>query len=479
MALPPEKLRTLPELVFDEEEHGYRKDQVRRVLTLVAPVADELESLQQRVADAEARTAAAEARLVEATQSTEPAAAGEPTADYDETLRKTLLLAQQTADQVVADANTQATDVRRQAEADAAAALDSARTEAAEIQAQADQARADLDAELAAERARRLSEIAAEADTRLQQVRQSLAEVEGAERNMLRSEVTNLVTTRERLVTDVETLEGHLAIRRETIRQAMQELGVALDDPAKLRPAMPPAVSEVAIPADESAAPLQVDAIDALHRDAATASDGTTVDADAADASPDEVAVVVADDDPDDAWAAPDPDADPTPASTEQIVLTDDEPTVRMDDGAPTEMVELVTDAGADELADGSVETSAERGADDATSAFATPDRAPGSSLVTGGLPIPDPALADTGVVEALGDADVVPDGPLWADEAPADDATPPSASSSGSPSADPFLEELRRVTSDDAASSDDEALHAFFNAEDDEKRGWFGRRKS
>ena len=45
-------LRQIPPVKFEEEMRGYSKSQVDRVLDTLAPLADEIESLQQQLADA-------------------------------------------------------------------------------------------------------------------------------------------------------------------------------------------------------------------------------------------------------------------------------------------------------------------------------------------------------------------------------------------------------------------------------------------
>lgn len=59
-------LRRIPDIRFEEETRGYSKDQVDRVLANLAPLADEIERLQARLSESETRAASAEARLVEA-----------------------------------------------------------------------------------------------------------------------------------------------------------------------------------------------------------------------------------------------------------------------------------------------------------------------------------------------------------------------------------------------------------------------------
>ncbi len=58
-------LRRIPEIRFDEELRGYNKHQVDRVLENLAPLADEVDTLVERLSEAERRAAAAEARVME------------------------------------------------------------------------------------------------------------------------------------------------------------------------------------------------------------------------------------------------------------------------------------------------------------------------------------------------------------------------------------------------------------------------------
>ena len=121
MALQSDKLRLLrriPEIRFEEELRGYSKQQVDRVLENLAPLADEIEALQNRLAEAETRAASAEARLIESggrevdlAPVAAPVALPATPADFDETLRNTLLLAQRTADETVRRANDDAANI--------------------------------------------------------------------------------------------------------------------------------------------------------------------------------------------------------------------------------------------------------------------------------------------------------------------------------------------------------------------------------
>ncbi len=87
-------------------------------------------------------------------------------------------------------------------------------------------------------------------------------------------------------------------------------------------------------------------------------------------------------------------------------------------------------------------------------------------------------AIDETGVLTDAGlprrtDAPAI-ERPQWADDVPSTDEAP-------TPPSDPFLEELRRVTSDED-DTDDDALARFLDGDAEEEAdkggGWFGRRK-
>jgi hypothetical protein len=68
---------------------------------------------------------------------------------------------------------------------------------------------------------------------------------------------------------------------------------------------------------------------------------------------------------------------------------------------------------------------------------------------------------------------------PAWADAIPDDvDSSLDSGGLAGGTS-DQYLDELRRVTGEDAvADESDEALNRFLSEDEDQGGGWFGRRK-
>lgn len=189
---------------FKTVKKGYDPNEVRAYL---ARLATAIESTQTQAAAMEARARAAVARLQElAGQPAAPAAARAPepvaapavpvadrdtTIDEAQTISRTLLLAQRTADATIAEANAEAKKIREEADAVARHALDSAK----EVQTRlVEEARAEV---------RRASE-----DQRVQ----------------IDSEVQSLLARREFLLSDVEHLEQHVISHRDRLREVAASL---------------------------------------------------------------------------------------------------------------------------------------------------------------------------------------------------------------------------------------------------------------
>jgi DivIVA domain-containing protein len=194
MDISPQRVRTAE---FRTVKRGLDPDEVRAFLT---EVADELERAQNQATAMEARARAAVARLQEISESapaapvatSEPPSAGEaatPTASVDEaeTISRTLLLAQRTADTTVAEAKAEAERIEREASAEAAKTIDSTREMSARL---LDEAR---------EEARRSGE---------------------TERMNVKTEVDSLRARRDFLEADVDHLERHLTEERSRLREA-------------------------------------------------------------------------------------------------------------------------------------------------------------------------------------------------------------------------------------------------------------------
>ncbi|MGE5211826.1 MAG: DivIVA domain-containing protein [Acidobacteriota bacterium] len=174
---------------FKTVRKGADPDEVRVFLN---DVADELERAQNQSSAMEARARAAVARLQEVTEAREaaPEAAGVP-AEESETISRTLLLAQRTADNTVAEARGEAARIVAAANAEAATTLDSTREMAAQL---IDEARTE---------ARRVGE---------------------AERLSIASEVESLKARRDFLESDVDQLEKFMADQRSRLREAATAL---------------------------------------------------------------------------------------------------------------------------------------------------------------------------------------------------------------------------------------------------------------
>lgn len=433
MPLQSDKLRLLrriPDIRFEEEPKGYSKDQVDRVLANLAPLADEIERLQNRLTEAENRAASAEARLVEARSPVQPGAPDMPPApqpDFDETLRNTLVSAQRQADTTVREAKEEAERLRTEAEFQSNAMLADARDQAAELTTEAVAYRERLMAEAAAERARLLDEAKDEARSRLETVESDLADAHESERAKLVRQITELEETHRLLQGDVERFEQHLSQRSTEVRAALDEIATALDDPHRLRRNGGIEPAELKEFDAENYPPIAVEvvALSELENEAKMAAEATAPTADVVEAADLDV-------------LAPDPEAD-----------IDDGVDVDLDDGIEVQAVNTNDSIPSPE--DTEVEPEAEEAVDAEHS----------------GPPEPGPDDPQLGV-----DTQVIPPPPV------------PGTGQNGQPSdeplddtGDPFLDELRRATSDDAET--DDAISDFFdNKTDRGGGGWFGRRR-
>lgn len=182
MEMSPQRVRSAE---FQTVRKGADPKEVKAFLD---DVADELERAQNQSTAMEARARAAVARLQEVTESAAAApAAVDASADESETISRTLLLAQRTADNTVAEARSEAARIVRSANDEAATTLDSTREMAAKL---LDEAHAE---------ARRLRE---------------------TERLAVAGEVDALKARRDFLESDVEQLELFLAEQRNRLREA-------------------------------------------------------------------------------------------------------------------------------------------------------------------------------------------------------------------------------------------------------------------
>ena len=203
--------RVLHEAEFREAKRGgYNTQDVDEFLERLAIAVDRQDALlreaRQRLSAAEQRAAEAERRLEDAGRR-----GGGGPSDADETLKRTLVLAQRTADAAI-----------REAEERAARLVAAAEDEAARLLSEAHEATAQAYAD-------------AEEEAR---------QAQHAARSRVLAELQELEGTREVLRGDVELLEHHIEEQRERLRVAIRELQAIVEDPAALRavpvPVMPP-----------------------------------------------------------------------------------------------------------------------------------------------------------------------------------------------------------------------------------------------
>ena len=187
MEMSPQRVRSAE---FKTVRKGADPDEVRGFLN---EVADELERAQNQSTAMEARARAAVARLQEVSE--QAAAAPTPTVDASveesETISRTLLLAQRTADATIATANAEAQRVLAKANDEAATTLDSTREMSAQMLAEA---------------------------------RIEAQRVGEAERQSIASEVEALKARRDFLESDVHHLETFLIDQRARVREAATAL---------------------------------------------------------------------------------------------------------------------------------------------------------------------------------------------------------------------------------------------------------------
>jgi DivIVA domain-containing protein len=233
MALSPQRIR---DTNFKAARKGYDPAEVD---AFVEEVAAALETAQNEATAMEARARAAVARLQELSREgavdTSPTAAAKPvdvTAHVDEaeTISRTLLLAQRTADTTIAEAQAEADRLLGSARDDASANLDTARAEAAKL---VEDAKAD---------ARKAGE---------------------SERVQVEGEVQALLARRDFLESDVDHLEQYMVAQRERIVEVAGTLTDLVQRvPGGLADMRRPLLSAAAEP-DPGAAEEAIDDLDA------------------------------------------------------------------------------------------------------------------------------------------------------------------------------------------------------------------------
>jgi cell division septum initiation protein DivIVA len=256
-------LRQIPTVKFEEEMRGYSKSQVDRVLDTLAPLADEIETLQQQLHEANERAAEAAHRANaiagQAMVSDQAVPSQAPDDDFDQTLRNTLLLAQRTADQTIRDAEHKAEEVRRDSTAQADSIMAGARAEAKELKGEAHAQREQMLADAESERAQLLADALEHAESRKTAIEEELLSEQGIRRNELLAEISQLERSRDDLSADVQRFEQFLEGRRENVRGALTELNAVLDDPELLAETDVPEPAEIGLLDPEELTALSID----------------------------------------------------------------------------------------------------------------------------------------------------------------------------------------------------------------------------
>jgi len=389
-------LRHSVQIKFQKEQRGYSKEQVQRTLAKLPPLADEIERLQNKLEEYEARAQAAESRLIEAQTPSDFEAPQMPTVsqDFDETLRNTLVSAQRTADTTIREAQEEAERLRSEAELQTNSLLAEANEKAGELQAAAEQTHADLVSEAEAERTSLLKSASKEVGERKKEIEKELAEAHEVERTSLLNQISELQETHNLLQGDVTRFEDHLKARQEEVKKALSEITVVLDDPEKLRVEDPIVAAEVPEFQAEDYPPIgiELDSINELEQEVSVVSD-----------------------------AEPEVDEFLDLEDVDSLELFEDGLSLEDASGTETELLEAE--------------------------------------------PLHNFEVSDS-IVEAEFEENIE------FESQELDRVVPPPPPASG----DPYLEELRRVTTEEPTDGD--PIANFLDDDDDKSSGWFGRKK-
>ncbi len=478
-------LHRLTEIRFEDELRGYSKNQVDRVLETLSPLAQDVEQLQDKLAAAERRAAAAEARLLEQRDSDDssPAIAiasqpvPVPSSDFDETLRNTLVSAQRTADTIVREATQEADLTRSSANTEAEELTRSSQAESERLLEEGENARSSMFAEVEGERHAMLAAARDRATSQIKEIESELENVHAARRQEILDQISELESVRDLLADDIENFESHLAERREIVRAAMSEINAVLDDPERLRPAIPPKSTDAGGLGEQSYEFAQVELdslvavsaeLDSANTDASGQTGSDEVENDVASSGQTQDDLELGEDDRQDRTESvpvatmggtqiedvSEPDeGDAGIDLTDQVVIEADEPTKSLFGDLP--------DLG--DVPDGETATAG------MTVSPASRMRVSRSLLMDTSQvsTIREKTSESAETDEKNDDGDV--DRPAWAEAVP---------EASGDESSDPFLDELRKATT--VEGNDDDALSRFMSqdAEEPTRSGWFGRRR-
>jgi DivIVA domain-containing protein len=201
--------QAINDVEFRQRVRGYDPDEVDEFLERMAVAVGQL---LEQVRDESERALAAERRLAEVDAG---APASVPVADETESISRTLILAQRTADAAIAEAKEQAATVVAQANEQAARTI-----------AEANEAAATT-----------ITEAEREARRQIDDTRQRIAD-----------EAAELEATRDALRGDVELLERHVDEQRLRLRASIDELHRLLEAPAHFQYVPLPELSGAEVP---------------------------------------------------------------------------------------------------------------------------------------------------------------------------------------------------------------------------------------
>ncbi|MEQ8841291.1 MAG: DivIVA domain-containing protein [Acidimicrobiales bacterium] len=462
------------EIEFHERYRGYDPDEVDAFVDRVARAAA---VMRGRITELHERVDAAESR-----------GGGASHSEAEETLTRTLVLAQRTADAAIAEAREEADRVTTEAATSAHAILSASEAEAQlalrEAQAEAERTRRE-----AQEHASRLrAEAETDRRTMVAEAESIASEAAAAERERLVAEVAELQEYRTFLADDIEILERHLAEERHQLSASVSALTDLLESPEAFRVARPPATSGVEVDAAalQSAADVSVPETAGFEEefvdDEITGHDGFEVLE-----APDEVEAVT---------AIAEETVEEHPDEIDEIDEFDAAPVDSDDDGATIDLVaaEAVepTESSADpdpyvDDPDSDPDADPGRGSEPAYAGMSerfvesrqgepSPPRLVTvadleSAPDTAGRPGFETSMFDRSSDDGGPITEAVPamqEGTLFLDPEVDDDDD------------DPFLSQLRdAMDGEPMPATDDDALTAFFDQEDEEaSRSWFGRRR-
>lgn len=253
MEMSPQRVRSAE---FKTVRKGADLDEVR---TFLNDVADELERAQNQSAAMEARARAAVARLQELNEGAAAAPKVDASVEEAETISRTLLLAQRTADSTVAEARAEAAKVLAEAKDEAARTIDSTREMSAQL---------------------------------LEEARVEARKQGVAERESIASEVEALKARRDFLEADVQQLETFLVDQRARVREAASSLlDVAERVPGGLGDVRAPLLSAsnddtAGAGSDDTTAAPELLIVPDVADEAAAGDDGADADTTPSDATP-------------------------------------------------------------------------------------------------------------------------------------------------------------------------------------------------